>query len=145
MAKVFLDSSIIIAGINSATGASNFILKLSKDRHIESFVSEMVIQEVVRNLKKKLPEKVLIEFLKYLAESNFKKVDFEKETEILKFQGITDSKDIHILAAADKAKVDYLITLDKKHLLNLRNDDLAFEIVAPAEFLNRKIKSKSNV
>lgn len=119
MAKVFLDSSVIIAGVNSTSGASNFILKLSKDKEIESFVSEMVIQEVIRNLKKKLPEKVLIEFLKYLAESNFKKVDFEKE-------------------ATDKAKADYLITLDKKHLLNIEGKTLPFNIVTPGEFLKLK-------
>lgn len=64
MVKAFLDASVIIAGINSSTGASNFILKLSKDSKIKSFVSEIIIQEVVRNLKKKLPDKILIEFFK---------------------------------------------------------------------------------
>lgn len=136
MAKVFLDASVIIAGMNSSTGASNFILKLSKDKKIRSFVSEMVIQEVVRNLKKKLPDKVLIEFFKYLSESNFKKVEFEGESEVLKYQGITDAKDVHIIAAADKSKVDYLVTLDKKHLLNLRQK-LPFKIVTPGEFLKQ--------
>lgn len=72
MTKVFLDSSVVIAGINSATGASQIILKLSKDGKIIASVSEIVLQEVMRNLKKKLPEKVLIQFLSYLAESNFK-------------------------------------------------------------------------
>lgn len=97
-------------------------------------ISEMVLQEVVRNIKKKLPERVFIQFLKYLAESNFKKIDFEEESEILKFQDITDVKDVHIIAAADKAKADYLITLDKKHLLSLKQK-LSFKIITPGEFL----------
>lgn len=134
MAKIFLDSSVIIAGINSTTGASNFILKLSRDKEIESFVSDMVIQEVVRNIKKKLPEEILIKFLKYLAESNFKKVEFEEEYEVLKYQNITVEKDVHIIAAAGQAKVDYLITLDKKHLLNLKQK-LPFRIITPGELL----------
>lgn len=137
MAKVFLDASVIIAGINSSTGASNFILKLSKDKKIRSFVSEMVIQEVIRNLKKKLPERVLIEFFKYLSEGNFKKIEFEEESEILKYQDITDAKDVHIIAATFKSKADYLITLDKKHLLKLKSKNFPYKIVTPGEFLKR--------
>lgn len=137
MTKVFLDSSVVIAGINSATGASQIILKLSKDGKIIASVSEIVLQEVMRNLKKKLPEKVLIQFLSYLAESNFKKVDFEKESEILKYQDITDAKDTHVIAAAFKSKADYLVTLDKKHLLKLERKNFPFKIVTPGEFLKR--------
>lgn len=134
MAKVFLDSSVIIAGINSATGASSLILKLSKERKIIASVSEMVLQEVLRNIKKKLPEEILIKFLKYLAESNFKRVELEEEFEILKYQNITAEKDVHIIAAARKAKADYLITLDKKHLLKIKQK-LPFKVVTPGEFL----------
>lgn len=138
MVEVFLDSSVIIAGINSTTGASSLILKLSKERKIMASVSEMVLQEVLRNIKRKLPEKVLIQFLKYLAESNFTKIDFEGESEILQYQGITDTKDLHIIAATYKANADYLITLDKKHLLNIKGKTLPFNIVTPGEFLKLK-------
>lgn len=135
MTKVFLDSSVIIAGINSATGASQVILKLSEDRKIIASVSEIVLQEVMRNLKKKMSEDVLIQFFKYLTRSNFRKMEFEQESEILKYQGITNAKDIHIIAAAFKFKADYLVTLDKKHLLKLERNNLPFKIVTPGEFL----------
>lgn len=135
MTKVFLDSSVIIAGINSATGASQVILKLSEDRKIIASVSEIVLQEVMRNLKKKMSEDVLIQFFKYLTRSNFRKMEFEQESEILKYQGITNAKDIHIIAAAFKSKADYLVTLDKKHLLKLERNNLPFKIVTPGEFL----------
>lgn len=135
MTKVFLDSSVIIAGINSAIGASQVILKLSEDRKIIASVSEIVLQEVMRNLKKKMSEDVLIQFFKYLTRSNFRKMEFEQESEILKYQGITNAKDIHIIAAAFKFKADYLVTLDKKHLLKLERNNLPFKIVTPGEFL----------
>ena len=138
MAKIFLDSSVIIAGINSITGASSLILKLSKERKIIVSISDMVLQEVLRNIKKKLPERVLIQFLKYLSESNFEKIDFEEESEILQYQEITHTKDLHIIAASYKANVDYLITLDKKHLLNIKGKVLPFDIVTPGEFLKLK-------
>ncbi len=135
MAKVFLDSSVIIAGINSTTGASSLILKLSKQRKIMVSVSEMVLREVLRNIKKKLPDRVFIQFLKYLAESNFERINFEEESEILKYQGITDAKDTHIIAATFKSKADYLVTLDKKHLLKLERKNFPFKIVSPPDFL----------
>src|SRR3989338_2331717 len=135
MTKVFLDSSVIIAGVSSATGVSQIILKLSKERKIAVAISEIVLQEVIRNLKKKLPERKSIQFLKFLAESNFKKIHFEKESEILKYQGITNEKDIHVLAAAFMSKADYLVTLDKKHLLKLNQEDFPFKIVTPGEML----------
>lgn len=134
MVKVFLDSSVIIAGINSPTGASSLILKLSKESKIIASVSEIVLQEVLRNIKKKLPEEVFIQFLKYLSESNFEKIDFEEESEILQYQEITDTKDLHVIAAAYKAHADYLITLDKKHLLSLEQK-LPFKIITPGEFI----------
>lgn len=137
MTKVFLDSSVIIAGVNSVTGASQIILKLSKDRKIIASVSEIVLQEVMRNLKKKMPENVLIQFLEYLSKSNFRKVDFKEESEILKYQEITDAKDIHIIAATFKSKADYLVTLDKKHLLKLEREEFPFKIITPGEFLKR--------
>lgn len=135
MTTAFLDSSVIIAGINSTTGASHFVLELSKEGKIVVTISEIVLQEVIRNLKKKLPERILIQFFSYLAESNFKKIDFEKESEILKYQGVTDAKDIHIIAATFKSKARYLVTLDKKHLLKLERKNFLFKIVTPADFL----------
>lgn len=137
MIKIFLDSSVIIAGVYSTTGASQVILKLSKNGKIIASVSKIVLQEVMRNLKKKMPENVLIQFLEYLALSNFRKVDFEHESEILKYQGITEDKDIHVIAAAFKSGADYLVTLDKKHLLGLEWKNSPFKIVTPGEFLKR--------
>lgn len=135
MARLFLDSSVIIAGISSTTGASHIVLELSRDKKIRISISEIVIQEVVRNLKKKLPEKVLIGFFKYLAESNFKRIELDEESEIFKYQDITDSKDVYVIAAAFKSKANYLVTLDKKHLLKLKDKHLPFKIVTPAKLI----------
>lgn len=76
--------------------------------------------------------------LEYLSKSNFRKVDFREESEILKYQGITDAKDIHIIAATFKSRAEYLVTLDKKHLLKLEGEDFPFKIVTPGEFLKKQ-------
>lgn len=134
--KVLLDASVIITGIHSKLSASQIILQLSQKGKIKAFVSSIILNEVVRNLNQKFPEKILRDFLRYLPKSNFKKIQFRDESEILKFQDKTAQKDIHVLAAAHKAGVNYLITLDKKHLLSLKSDDLPFIIITPGEFIN---------
>lgn len=136
MIRVFLDSSVIIAGINSNTGASQVILALSQKKKIAIYVSQIVINEAIRNIKKKLPENILLKFYKYLAVSNFEKIDFQKEEEVTKYANITVEKDIHVIAGAYKTKAKYLITLDKKHLLKINNRDLPFQIVSPKIFLD---------
>jgi putative PIN family toxin of toxin-antitoxin system len=137
MTRVFLDSSVIISGINSASGASWFILQLSKDKKIKAVVTDMVILEVVRNIKKKMPDARFLEFLKYLAISNFENINFTDESEVLKYSQIIHEKDVHIIASAFKSNADYLITLDKKHLLSLSDEKLPFVIISPGDFLKR--------
>lgn len=143
MIKVFLDSSVIIAGIHSSTGASHIILEASHKKIIIAFVSSMVIKEVVKNLKKKFPKVTLRKFIKFLPDSNFNKIGFVNEKEVLAFQKLTKEKDIHVLAAAFSAKVDYLVTLDKKHLLRLRSKSLPFVILTPGELVERPYDVKS--
>jgi predicted nucleic acid-binding protein len=49
---------------------------------------------------------------------------------------VVNLKDAPILAAAQKAQVDYLVTLDKKHFLKARHEiELSPPVVTPEEFL----------
>lgn len=139
--KVLLDASVIITGINSKNSASSVILELSQKGKIKTFVSSIILNEVVRNLNKKFPEKILRDFLSYLPKSNFKKIEFRDELEVLQFQGITAQKDTHVIAAASKAKVDFIVTFDRKHLLSIKEGSLPFIILSPADLI-KKIISK---
>lgn len=139
MTKVFLDASVIISGIASDKGASNVILKLSKKKKIVIFVSAIILKEVLRNLQKKFSEDIYLAFIDYLPQSNFQKINL-KENDLLGFKKITEEKDIHVVAAAVKAKVNFLITLDKKHLLRLREKNLPYKIITPGEFLHVRFK-----
>lgn len=135
MIKIFLDSSVIIAGINSNTGASFAVLELVRRKKIDGFVSSIVVKEVLRNLKKKFSPNKTTSFLQFLAESSLKKVVFKGEYEVLAFRKITIDKDIHAIAGAAKSNAQYLVTLDKKHLLSLRDLSLSFKIISPGDLL----------
>lgn len=142
MTKVWLDSSVIISGIYSDSGASNFILRLCRKKKISVYTSTLIIKEVVRNLKKKFPQKFSVKFAKYLAKSNFQKTEFISEEEVSQYSQYTHKKDLHVLAGAAVSGVEYLVSLDKKHLLSLTAKKLPFAIVSPKEFLQKFIEEK---
>ena len=135
MISILADSSVVIAGIGSPTGASHLILELARKKKITVYTTSIILSEVIRNLKKKFPPQKATQFLQFLAKSNFSKIEFLSEKEVLEYSGITAKKDIHIVAAAYKGKVEYLVSLDKKHILSLRSKKLPFSIVTPSEFL----------
>ncbi len=143
MISVFLDASVIIAGVYAETGASSLILKLSQEKKIKAYVTRLIVQEVIRNVKKKFPSDAVGKSLSMVAASNVIKISLAKETEITRLKHITHEKDIHVLAGAYKAKVDYLITLDKKHLLSLKNKQFPFLLVSPGEFLAKFVRSRA--
>jgi predicted nucleic acid-binding protein len=56
MRKVFADSSILIAGAASRTGASRAVLTMAEIGLFQLVISEQVLLECERNLSKKLPD-----------------------------------------------------------------------------------------
>ncbi len=89
----------------------------------------------MRNLNKKFSADHLSRFIGYLAKTNLRKIDFINEDEFERFKQMTADKDIHVLAGAAKAKADYLVTLDKKHLLIIKKSKLLFLIITPGELI----------
>lgn len=116
--KVFLDSSAVIAGIISASGAARVLLVMSENGQIETFISEHVIVESERSLARKVPL-ALPEFRQAIKDANPKIVHNPTPQEIEEnLYLIADRNDVPILLAAMKAKVDYLATHNRKHFLD---------------------------
>jgi predicted nucleic acid-binding protein len=55
MVSIFADSSVIIAGAASSTGASRAVLTLAELGFLKVVISQLVLEESQRNLAKKLP------------------------------------------------------------------------------------------
>jgi predicted nucleic acid-binding protein len=102
-------------------------------KEIVVVASPLVLAETKRNLAESAPEYLVL--LDYILEN----IPFElfqpTKREVVAATRYTALKDAPIVAAARKAKVDFLITLDKKHLLG--KPDLAkyvgAEILTPKE------------
>ena len=115
--RVFLDTSALIAGLVSPRGASNLILSLAEAAVITLVVSEEVLVEAERNLRARLP-RAIPAYQRFLAACPIEKADPPDAAEVAAAAEIIHPKDAPILAAAMALRVDYLVTLDRKHFLD---------------------------
>ena len=133
--RVFLDTSALIAGIASSTGAAREVFRLAELQLIELVLSIQVIVEADRNIEAKLPE-MLYEYRAFLGLLSPLLVDDPSSKDIKKYAGLIDPDDAPILAAAVAAKVDCLVTWDKKHFLKTDiNTGTDMKVLSPGEFL----------
>ncbi len=139
MAKpdIFLDSSALIAGAISETGAAHALLQLGESEDILLTVSEMVIVESERSMARKAPQnlndlRAFIKRAKLRIVSNPSKREVEAHRYLIK-----DPNDVPILLAAMKAKVDFIATHNRKHFLDDPNvsEQSGIQIGTPGDAL----------
>ena len=116
MKRLFIDSSVLFSAAYSTHGNARKIILLAIKKELITVISELVISETRRNIAEKAPEKIDI------LETIFDNIPFEivrpTKRQVIDAAKHSDLKDAPIVAAAKRAKVDFLITLDKKHLLD---------------------------
>jgi len=116
--NIFLDSSTLIAGAISESGAAHVLLSLGESRDILLMVSELVIQESERSIARKSPGN-LNDLRKLIKATNLRIVANPSKEEVqANLYIINDPTDVPILLATMKAKVDYLATHNRKHFLD---------------------------
>jgi len=118
MINLFFDSSAVIAGIISETGAARALLLLAEDKKISLTVSEQVIAEVERNIARKIPKALPYtrELLRYTHLIILR--DPDKATLKKHNHWINHPADLPILVAAVQAGVDYFVTLNTRHFID---------------------------
>jgi predicted nucleic acid-binding protein len=116
--NIFLDSSALVAGTLSETGAAHVLLMLGESEDILLTVSEMVIIESERAITTKSPRNIPV-LHNTIISSNLTIVRDPSNAEVeANLYLINDPNDVPILVAAMKAKVDYLATHNRKHFLD---------------------------
>jgi predicted nucleic acid-binding protein len=133
--RAFLDSSVIVAGVGSLTGAAGTVLDLCEAGQIEALVSELVLTEVDRAVSAKLP-RFVPRLRAFLWEIKPTLVPDPSPAQVRAAAKLTHVKDAPTLAAAKNGRADYLLYLEKKHFLSLR-PGVKFEppLLIPGEFL----------
>jgi len=133
--KVFIDTSVLIAGVASLTGASAAVLDLCEAESLQMVISRQVLVEADRNFSAKLPG-LVNEFRQFIRNLVPLMVEDPPAAAVERAAGLIDRKDAAILAAAIESKVEFLITLDKKHFLKQKvQRNIPIEICTPSDFL----------
>lgn len=132
--QIFFNASVILAGFNSSVGASALLLKWVKEKRIRGVIGEIVLAEVLRHAqkigweKKKIEQTILAIFQQVLPAPKTEEAAIWKRI-------VTDDGDAHLFASAMKTECDFLVSLDKKHVLVLKNKIKNLKIVSPAELI----------
>lgn len=133
---VFLDTSVLFAAIHSATGGARTILKLGEAGLVTLWVSPWVLREIDAVLRRKAPQNQ--PYVALLLDQARVQVSVEASTQILEqaLAIVAYPGDAQVLAEALTINVDYLVSLDRKHLVgNPHVMHLPFLVGTPADFL----------
>ena len=114
---LFFDSSALFAGIASPTGAARALLLLGETQQIRLIITEQVVAETERAVARKIPtalslvrQAILLSGVNILPDPPFAEVQ-------ACLSWMIDPTDVPILFAAMGARVDFLVTLNRKHFL----------------------------
>ena len=103
MIRAFVDTSVLFAASYSDTGYASDLVRAALRGQLILVVSDLVLQEVRRNLKRKAPRglEALEVALTYVP---FEKVSSPSKTAVQRAAEYIALKDAPIIAAAQKAK-----------------------------------------
>ncbi len=134
MRRIFADSSVLIAGCGSRTGASRAVLTMAEIGLFKLVVSEQVLEECDRNLRKKLPAALPI-FTQLIAIINPEIRPDPSLEESSQWAAIIEAKDTPILAATVRANIDRFLSLNTKDFTAEVAIQSGLIIQTPAEFV----------
>ena len=134
-----MDANIYFSAARSPLGGSGFVIELAKRKKLKLFATVEVLKEAERNLRLKEDIKVLVRYYENLEFAKPKIIKINKSKAKDKFGKIINEKDTLVLAGAERSKVDYLVTLDKKHFFinKLNLAELPFKIVTPGQLIEK--------
>jgi uncharacterized protein len=135
--RIFLDSSVLYAAAFSKSGPARRLILKGLEGSIALVISDLVLEETKRNLTKNAPQ--TLPYFTILADLLSPFIINPTKAQVLKAAQIVHLKDAPIVAAAAKAKADYLATHDVKHLLTHAQaieEAYGITVIAPAELLS---------
>lgn len=139
MIKVYFDASVIVAAIISPNGGSAKLIQFVKLGEILGITSQTVVEEVEKHSTK--IGKTVAEIRLFIKDSQILVRKKVTKVEAKPYQDLVAGDDLHVITGAKLTKTDYLITLDKKHLLKdeVRKLVKPLKIVNPKDYLQRLI------
>lgn len=142
---VFLDASVLVAAAGSPSGGSALVLEVCGGQRFAAVCSQRGLLEAQVNIRSKLPAEALVRFYQLLAALSPTLVPPVTAAEEAEYASLVASKDAHVIAAAVQSGADFLLSLDRKHLVNnqVRAAGLPFQVLTPGEFIQQILADSS--
>ncbi len=117
MLRVFIDTSVLFSAIHSHSGYARDLIELALNNRVIAILSNAVLTEVERNIRKKAPRRLAdYQMLLQLMDAELAEPSPDVIEQVATY---VVQKDVHVIAAAIAAQPDYLVTYDRKHLLDV--------------------------
>ena len=138
---VFLDASVLVATSSSPSGGSALAMEMCRGRRFRAALTARVLLEARVNIAEKFGEPELLRFYQQVAALDTEMVPPPSKERLSECVPLTTEKDAHVLAAALACKADYLLTLDRRHLLtpSVLSAGLPLGVMTPGEFLSEMV------
>ena len=136
---LFFDASVLVAGAHSENGGSALLLETCKIGGFTAQTTSLVVLEALHALERGFPERSQDRFRRYVAEIDWRLLPVPREEELQKYASYVDPKDLHVLAAAVEGGSEFLLTLDRRHILAaapmVERAQLPIRILKPGDFI----------
>ncbi|WP_258083754.1 putative toxin-antitoxin system toxin component, PIN family [Thermococcus thermotolerans] len=148
--KVVLDTNVVITAAINPFGSSGKVMDLIIGKRVLSYTSEAILEE----LRFKLTSEKVLKYLESRVYALWVYRIFRASSILVEpaehFEVSSDPDDDKFFDAVYSARADFLISLDKRHVLKLRDESRKFVlnrheflILTPAEFLEFVERDKS--
>ncbi len=119
-------------------------MRACQGRRFRAALTKQVVFEVRVNVARKFGETELLRFYQQLADLDPEIAPPASANRTAECVPLTTEKDAHVLAAALECKASYLLTLDRRHLLNpaVMSAGLQIQVMTPGDFLQNIEDSK---
>lgn len=132
--RIVFNASVLLSALRSPNGGSGELLKLLRKKRFVGIMSETILDEVLKHADR-IPlskDQVREEISQYFP----KIFPAPQEDSVSRYKRLMlDEGDAHLFASYREAKCDYLVSLDKHHILKLKEKIKNVAIVSPADLL----------
>ena len=115
------------------------ILRACRERGFRAQVSSLVILEAAHVLERDFPRGSLIRFYDFLASIDWDLLPVPDEERLNAYEPLIAPKDLHVLASAVEGGSEFLLTLDRRHILSaverVTEAGLDIRILTPGDFI----------
>jgi len=138
---LFFDASVLVAGAHSEEGGSALLLDACELAGFTAQVTSLVVLEANHVLERDFPARSLARFHRYLAQIEWEVLPVPPRETLQEYAAMIDRKDLHVPAAALEGKTEFLLTLDRKHILAaadaVEKAGLPIRILTPGDFIRQ--------